>query len=32
VAESDFEGKNAGFTNPRRTVETMAWATKILVV
>jgi hypothetical protein len=32
VAESDFEGKNAQFTNPQITAATMAWATKILVV
>jgi len=32
VAESDFEGKNAQFTNPEITAVTMGWATKILVV
>jgi hypothetical protein len=32
VAESDFEGKNAQFTNPEITAGTMGWATKILVV
>jgi hypothetical protein len=32
VAESDFEGKNAQFTNPQITAATMGWATKILGV
>jgi hypothetical protein len=32
VVDSDFEGKNAQFTNPQITAATMAWATKILVV
>jgi hypothetical protein len=32
VAEKDFEGKNAQYTNPQITAETMGWATKILVV
>jgi hypothetical protein len=32
VVETDFAGKNAEFTNPKLTGETMAWATKILVV
>jgi hypothetical protein len=32
VVESDFTGKNAVFTNPKLTAETMTWATKVLVV
>jgi len=32
VVEADFEGKNAQFTNPKLTAETMTWAGKILVV
>jgi hypothetical protein len=32
VVDSDFEGKNAQFTNPQITAATMAWATKVLVV
>jgi hypothetical protein len=32
VVEEDFGGKNAQFTNPKLTAETMGWATKILVV
>jgi hypothetical protein len=32
VAEEDFAGKNAQFTNPKLTAQTMAWATKVLVV
>jgi hypothetical protein len=32
VVEQDFEGKNAQFTNPKLTAETMTWATKVLVV
>jgi hypothetical protein len=32
VVEEDFVGKNAQFTNPKLTAETMGWATKILVV
>jgi hypothetical protein len=32
VVETDFEGKNAQYTNPEVTAATMAWATKILVV
>jgi len=32
VVDSDFEGKNAQFTNPQITAGAMAWATKILVV
>jgi hypothetical protein len=32
VAETDFDGKNAQFTNPQITAATMGWATKILVV
>jgi hypothetical protein len=32
VVESDFEGKNARYTNPQITAATMGWATKILVV
>ncbi len=32
VAESDFEGKGARFTNPQITAATMAWATEVLVV
>jgi hypothetical protein len=32
VVESDFAGKNAEYTNPKLTAETMMWATKVLVV
>jgi hypothetical protein len=32
VGDPDFVGKNAQFTNPKITAETMGWATKILVV
>jgi len=32
VVDEDFIGKNAQFTNPKLTAETMGWATKILVV
>jgi hypothetical protein len=32
VGEDDFVGKHAQFTNPQRTAETMAWATKVIVV
>jgi len=32
VVDQDFVGKNAQFTNPKLTAETMGWATKILVV
>jgi hypothetical protein len=32
VVETDFEGKNAQYTNPQVTAATMAWATKVLVV
>jgi hypothetical protein len=32
VVEEDFRGKNAQFTNPKLTAETMAWATKVLVI
>jgi hypothetical protein len=32
VVDEDFVGKNAQFTNPKLTAETMGWATKILVV
>jgi hypothetical protein len=32
VVESDFEGKNAQFTNPQLTAATMSWAGKVLVM
>jgi hypothetical protein len=32
VVEEDLLGKNAQFTNPQLTAETMTWPTKILVV
>jgi len=32
VVEQDFAGKNAQFTNPQLTAESMTWATKVLVV
>jgi hypothetical protein len=32
VVDEDFAGKNAQFTNPKLTAETMGWATKVLVV
>jgi len=32
VVDEDLAGKNAQFTNPKLTAETMGWATKILVV
>jgi hypothetical protein len=32
VFEGDFAGKNAQFTNPQLTAQTMGWANKILVV
>jgi hypothetical protein len=32
VEESDFKGKNAQFTNPQLTAQTMGWATKVIVV
>jgi len=32
VVDEDFVGKNAQFTNPKLTAETMGWATKILVI
>jgi hypothetical protein len=32
VAPKDFRGKNAKFTNPKLTAETMAWATKVITV
>jgi len=30
--EEDFAGKNAQFTNPKLTAQTMGWATRILVI
>ena len=32
VVDSDFGGKNAQFTNPKLTAESMGWATKVLIV
>jgi hypothetical protein len=32
VVEADLANKNAQFTNPQLTAQTMAWASKILVV
>jgi len=32
VGEEDFISKNAQFTNPQLTAETMAWTTKVIVV
>jgi len=32
VVDQDFEGKNAQWTNPKMTAESMGWASKILVV
>jgi hypothetical protein len=32
VVDEDLKDKNAQFTNPKLTSETMGWATKVLVI
>jgi hypothetical protein len=32
VVEADFEGKNAQWTNPQITAQTITWADKVMVV